>query len=163
MSGYEQIHQASTAAAEADSVVHRTRTLARLRTTLIVLEVLLAVGAFGGAIALLSGVIDLGESTADLPFSSPVLAGLALGLINGVLPAVVAFGAWRREAWSELGHVVVGAALIGWIVVQVAFIGFGSALQATYLLYGVVVLALGTVRLALLQRPIERRGLTGNR
>jgi len=152
MSGYEQIHQGHAAAPAADGVAHPTHALAWLRTTLIVLEVLLAIGAFGGAMALVSGAIDLGESTSDLPLASPVLAGLALGMINGVLPAAVAFGAWRRAAWSELGHVAVGVALIAWILVQVAFIGFGSALQATYLLYGVVVLVLGATRLALLRR-----------
>ena len=153
MSGYDQIHPGSTAAAPAaDGVANPTQALAWLRTTLIVLEVLLAIGAFGGAIALIVGAIDLGESAADLPFESPVLGGVALLVINGLLPAAVAFGAFRRAPWSELGHVAVGVALIAWILVQVAFIGFGSVLQATYLLYGVVVLVLGATRLALLRR-----------
>ena len=151
MSGYEQIQESTTTAHETGSAGPHVRALGRLRVTLIVLEVLLAVGALGGAIGLMSGGIDLGDSTSKLPFASPVLGGLALLAINGVLPATVAFGAWRRTAWSDVGHLAVGAGLIAWIVVQVAFIGFGSWLQATYLLYGVVVLALGAARLALLR------------
>jgi hypothetical protein len=110
--------------------------------TLVGLEVLLAIGAFGGAAGLISGAIDLQESTTDLPLQSPVLGGVALGLINGVLPTVAVMGALTRRSWAPLAHLAVGAALIGWIVVQVGFIGFGSWLQAFYALYGAAITGL---------------------
>lgn len=118
---------------------------ARSRTerALLTLEILLAVGAYGGAIGLASGGLDLGEATARLPLQSLVLAGLALGLVNGVLPTVVVVGALRRRPWAPLGHLVVGVALTGWIVVQVAILGPPVHwLQALYLVWGLVVVAL---------------------
>jgi hypothetical protein len=112
--------------------------------TLLWLEVLLAIGAFGGAAAfLLMGEEFLGAGTADLPFASPVLAGLALACVNGVLPTVVVIGTLQRRPWARLGHLVVGLALVGWVVVQVAFLGWPPHwLQLTYLAYGVVITAL---------------------
>lgn len=122
-----------------------TAPLRPLQRALVALELLLAVGAFGGAIGLVTGTLDLHEAADDLPLASPVLGGIALALCNGVLPLVVAGGTLRRAPWASWGHLAVGGALIGWIVVQVAFIGFGSALQAAYLAYGVLVLVLGAV------------------
>jgi hypothetical protein len=113
-------------------------------STLLWLEALLAIGAFGGAVGfLLLGEELLGSGTADLPFASPVLAGLALALVNGVLPTVVIVGSLRRRPWAIRGHLVVGLALIGWIVVQVAFLGWPPHwLQWAYLAYGVVLTGL---------------------
>jgi hypothetical protein len=107
------------------------------------LEALLALGAYGGAIGLLSGGIDLGASTADLPFGSTVFAGIALGIVNGVLPTAVLVGALRDAAWVGTGHWLVGAALTMWIVVQVGFLGWPPHwLQILYFCYGLAILAL---------------------
>jgi hypothetical protein len=131
----------------------------RNRTTteqaLLWLEGLLAFGAYGGAIALVAGWIDLAEATAKLPFDgSTTFAGLALGLLNGVLPTVVLVGALRRHPWAGLGHLVVGVVLVGWIVVQVAVLGPPVAfIQVLYLVYGGVIVAL-----ALRLRRAERDG-----
>jgi hypothetical protein len=120
------------------------RTRSGVERTLLWLEVLLALGAFGGAAGfLLLGEELLGPGTADLPFASPVLAGLALASVNGVLPTVVVLGTLRRRPWARTGHLVVGLALVGWIVVQVAFLGWPPHwLQLAYLAYGVVITAL---------------------
>jgi hypothetical protein len=108
------------------------------------LEGLLAIGAYGGAVALIAGAIDLGEATAKLPFDgSTAFAGFALGLLNGALPTVVLVGALQRRPWAEFGHLAVGVVLVGWIVVQVAILGPPVAfLQVLYLAYGVVIVAL---------------------
>jgi hypothetical protein len=107
------------------------------------LETLLALGAYGGAAGLISGGVDLGASTADLPFGSTLFAGMALGLVNGVLPTVVLVGALRRRPWAPLGHWIVGAALTGWIVVQVGFLGWPPHwLQILYFCYGLTILGL---------------------
>jgi len=116
---------------------------ARVRRGLVVLEGLLAAGAGLGGLGLVTGGIDLGDATSDLPFASPVPAAVALVLVNGLVPLVVAVGALRRRGWADGGHIAVGVALVGWIVVQVAFIGLGSWLQVAYALYGAVVVALG--------------------
>jgi hypothetical protein len=128
----------------------------RAERLLLGLEVLLAVGALGGAIGLITGAVDLGAATADLPFGSPVFAGWALAMVNVVLPTAVVRGALRRAPWVGVGHQLVGAALVGWIVVQVAFLGWPPHwLQITYLVYGLVILALAAHlrRRAPLQRP----------
>jgi hypothetical protein len=117
---------------------------AGILSTLLWLEVLLALGAFGGAAGFwLLGEDLLSEGTANLPFASPVLAGLALALVNGVLPTVVVVGTLRQRAWAIRGHLVVGLALVGWIVVQVAFLGWPPHwLQWAYLAYGAVITGL---------------------
>lgn len=108
------------------------------------LEGLLAVGAYAGAVGLITGGADLGaQATAQLPWQSPAFAGWTLGLINGVLPTVVVIAALARHRWAELGHMAVGAALTGWIVVQVALLGWPPHwLQILYFAWGVAILAL---------------------
>ena len=110
------------------------------------LEALLAIAAYGGGLSFIVGAADLGEATADLPLGSIVLAGWALVLVNGALPTVVLIGAVRRRRWAtRWGHLVVGTALIGWVVIQVAVLGPPMHwLQVVYVAYGVVILALAT-------------------
>lgn len=109
------------------------------------LEVLLAVGAFGGAAGLISGSIDLGPAMTRLPFGSTTFAGVALAVVNGILPTGVWLAAMRRSRWARQGHHLVGAALVAWIVVQIAFLGWPPHwLQITYFLYGWLVLLLAT-------------------
>lgn len=86
---------------------------------------------------------------ADLPFGSPVFAGVALALVNGVLPTVVLVGALQRRRWARVAHLVVGVALVAWIVVQVGVLGWPLHwLQVLHLAYGwaVVVLAVPLLR-----------------
>ncbi len=109
---------------------------------LVAMEVVLGLGAFGGAIGLVGGGTDLGGAVDDLPWQSPVLGGLALALVIGVFPLVVAAAAARRASWARRGHLAVGIALIAWIVVQVGFIGLNSWLQPAFALYGLVLVLL---------------------
>lgn len=114
-------------------------------------EVFLAMGAIGGAIGLMTGGIDLGTAADDLPWQSPVLGGIALLVLNGALPLAAAGGSWRHARWAPPAHVLVGAVLAGWIVVQVALIGLGSWLQVGYFAFGVALAALAVRNL--LERP----------
>jgi hypothetical protein len=130
-----------------------TRTpLGHLERALVGLEIFLALGAFGGALGLLTGGIDLGDSVADLPFESAAFGGVALAVINGLLPTAVVAGALLRRSWAHAGHVVVGSALVGWIGVQVVFIGLGSWIQVAYFAYGLVILLLGVM---VFRRPAD--------
>lgn len=107
------------------------------------LEALLALGAYGGAAGLLAGGIDLGDATASLPFGSTVFAGVALGVVNGLLPTAVLVGTLRHQLWAHMGHWLVGAALTAWIVVQIGFLGWPPHwLQILYLCYGLTILTL---------------------
>lgn len=107
------------------------------------LEVLLALGAYGGAVGLITGGVDLRGAEADLPFGSMAFGGWMLLLVNGVLPTVVVVGALRRRPWAPLGHLAVGVVLTGWIVVQVGFLGWPPHwLQVLYFLWGIAIVAL---------------------
>jgi hypothetical protein len=121
-----------------------SRHRARTETSLLWLEALLALGAYGGAVALMTGAIDLAEATAELPFSgSTLFAGAALGLVNGVLPTVVLVAALRRRPWARVGHLVVGVALMAWIVVQVAVLGPPIVtIQIVYFVWGLAIVLL---------------------
>jgi hypothetical protein len=128
---------------------------------LLCLEALLAFGAYGGAIALIVGAADLGDATASLPFGSTLLAGIALGVVNGLLPTAVLIGALRHQPWAHTGHWLVGAALTGWIVVQVGFLGWPpQGVQILYFCYGIAILALArrVNREAHPAHPVPRRG-----
>jgi hypothetical protein len=115
-----------------------------LRTSLLWLEAFLAVGAYAGAIGLIvAGREMIGDAAADLPFASPIFGGIALAIVNGLLPTVVFIAERRGARWAAAGHVLVGVALVSWIVVQVAFLGWPPHwLQITYFVYGWVILGL---------------------
>jgi hypothetical protein len=115
----------------------------RLESVLLGLESLLAVGAYAGAVGMITGDIDFGDAVARLPFQSMVFAGWALALVNGALPTLVVIGVLQRRAWSRYGHFAVGASLVAWIVVQVSVLGPPiDWLQALYFVWGVAILTL---------------------
>jgi hypothetical protein len=124
----------------------------RIERALIALEILLAVGAYGGGWGLIrshwhpEAFLSAAE-LAGTPFSSWLIPGVLLVLCNGVLPTVVAVGAMTGKPWARWGHPLVGLVLTTWVVVQVAMIGYGHSLQAIYLAWGVVMLVLGLVAL----------------
>lgn len=120
----------------------------RIVTLLIVLELFLALGAFGGAAGMIAAPdgsamelpLDMLENS---PFSTYLIPGVILALCNGVFPLVVAIAALRRQRWARYGHLAVGCILTGWIAIQGVLIGFGHWLQIAYLALGLVLAALG--------------------
>ena len=114
------------------------------RRVLIVLAVLNSVGALAGAWGLATGFLDLGQTlTGRLPFGSPVFAGVALGLLvalpNGALAAV----ALRRGRHTGLVGIAVGAAMVVWILVELAFIRELSFLHPLYSVVGLLMVWAG--------------------
>ena len=82
-----------------------------------------AFGAWAGAVGLVTGGMDFGESINDrLPFDSLVLAGLALGITVGIPLTVLAWSAWTGGPRTDDLALVTGLMLIGWIVGQVVVI-----------------------------------------
>ena len=89
-----------------------------------------------------------------------MIPGLILGLLLGVGPLVVAYGlvrkpvwrwttllsGWTGEHWAWLGAVVLGAGVVGWIIVQVLIVPDHSAaawaVQASTALLGLAIVAL---------------------
>ncbi len=122
----------------------------RLATTAIALELLLAVGAIGGGMALILGprgeILPLPVSAlAGSPFDSYLVPGVILLTVLGIGPLVAAIVSWRGAAVAPLVAVAIGGALLVWLAVQIAIIGFSldPPLQPIYLLLGVVILCVG--------------------
>ena len=113
-----------------------------LRVTLIVLELIVAVNAFGGAIYALSGAPTVPvEWLRGTPFRDYTVPGLFLlaGGLGMVLAAVAQLSRWPAAArWSE----IVGALLMLWIIVQVAIIGYVSWMQPVSFIAGAVILGM---------------------
>jgi hypothetical protein len=115
---------------------------------------LMSAAALAGVVGLAGGGIDFGpEITSRIPAGSPVLGAVALGVVVALPMGVAAVAGWRRSPWTADLAVLAGGALIGWIVVEVAFIRTFAWLQPACAAYGAVVLALG-----LLLRRAEREG-----
>ena len=128
---------------------------------LAVMLVLLAIGALPAGFGFLrdptGGKMGIGaDALAGSPFRSYLIPGLFLVLVFGVWSLILTYGllrrphwpwfdlltGWTREHWAWGFSVVQGAALMIWIVVQVAVIGSTSFLQPFYFVYGIILIAL---------------------
>jgi len=116
---------------------------------LMVLEVLLAVGAYGGAVMMTLIQPDdflPPEWLAGTPFDSWVLPGIGLLVANGIVPTFALLGEARRRPWAALAHFAVGCVLVGWIALQLVVIGYvAPAFQVGYLALGAVILAVAVL------------------
>ena len=83
-----------------------------------------------------------GDVLADSPFADFLLPGLILFTVLGLFPLVVLYGLYTQHRWAWPGVIMVGIALIVWIVVQGLIIGFGHWLQWLYLSLGFVLILL---------------------
>jgi hypothetical protein len=117
----------------------------RFGRTLGALEAVLSVAAAGGAVYLAVSPHDAmpADLLARTPFPSWLVPGILLGLCVAVPAGAVAYGVFARRPYAHAGHVLVGLALTGWIVVQVAVIGFVASLQPVMFTWGLVILLLG--------------------
>lgn len=82
------------------------------------------------------------------PFDTYLIPGIILLLGLGVFPLIVLYGLARKIAWAWAGAVLVSAALIIWIGVEIAMIGYHSE-PPLQLIYGSV----GILLLVLTQMP----------
>jgi uncharacterized membrane protein len=120
-----------------------TRARAR-RRGVAVLALTNVVAALGGAVGLATGTLALGDDLNErLPFASPVLGGIALAMIVAVPFAVSALAAWRGDPRADLATAVAGVVLIGWIVVQLAFLRSVSFFHPLYAAVGGLFVWLG--------------------
>jgi hypothetical protein len=126
--------------------------LSRLAKVSIALEVLLSIGALGGGLVLI--VAPRGEimalplsALAGSPFDTYLGPGVILFTVLGLGPLVAARLAWLRHPLAPFAALVVGTALLIWVGVEIAIIGYSNEppLQAIYLVLGFVitVVALG--------------------
>ena len=126
--------------------------LGRLAGTAIGLEVLLGIGALGGGLALMAGpngeILPLPVAALrGSPFANYFVPGAVLFTIIGVGPLCAAFLGWRRHARAPLLALAVGLALLVWMVVELAIVGYSGdpPLQALYLGIGVAITIVGAL------------------
>lgn len=88
--------------------------------SLILLEVLIAVGAVFGGVGLVAGnaIGMLPEWLEGTPFASWTLPGVLLLLVVALPMAAAAFAEIRYSTWAFAASVLAGAAQLGWIVAQ---------------------------------------------
>jgi hypothetical protein len=77
------------------------------------------------------------------PFDDFRIPGLVLFTVNGLGGLLTAWAAWRDERWAPQAAVVMGVLLMGWMVVQILMIDWGSWLQTLYLLWGLLLAQIG--------------------
>jgi len=140
------------------------RPLTRFAVASLVLEVVLSIGALGGGLVLI--VAPRGEimplplsALAGSPFETYLGPGLMLFTVLGLGPLIAARLAWIRHPLAPVGALIVGAALLSWIAVEIAIIGYSNEppLQAIYLLLGTVITAVALGWLADVGLPTVRR------
>jgi hypothetical protein len=140
-------NEAGNDAPEGDS--GRAR-LGRLAATAIGLESLLGIGAIGGGLALMLGphgeILPLPVSAlTGSPFADYFIPGVILFAIIGLGPLGAAVLTWRRHPLAPLLACAVGAALLIWLVVEIAIVGYTNhpPLQAIYLGLGAAITLVG--------------------
>ncbi|SHF22849.1 hypothetical protein SAMN05443144_106169 [Fodinibius roseus] len=123
-----------------------------------------ASGLYGGTALLMDPTGNLLQIPMALLESSPfqdfLIPGIILFSILGIFPMIVFVGSWQRKMWARPGAILVSMALIIWIGVQIAMIGYEPEppLQLVYGLVGVALLILtqlSAVRKILKSKPIH--------
>jgi hypothetical protein len=130
------------------NVARLNQPLTRFAAASLVLEVVLSIGALGGGLVLI--VAPRGEimplplsALAGSPFETYLGPGLILFTVLGLGPLIAACLAWIRHPLAPVAAFVVGAALLIWVAVEIAIIGYSNEppLQAIYLVLGAAITA----------------------
>ena len=112
----------------------------------IILGIIEAITAIGAVPAGLGYIMDtsgkaMGTTTAILensPFSSFLIPGLFLLIVNGLGQATGAYLAFRRNALAAKFSIALGVILIFWIILQVNWIGLSHFLQPVFFITGIL-------------------------
>jgi hypothetical protein len=133
-------------------IARRIRPMTRFAVVSLILEVVLSIGALAGGIVLI--VAPRGEvmplplsALAGSPFETYLGPGLILFTVLGLGPLIAARLSWIGHPLAPFAAFVVGGALLIWVAIEIAIIGYSNEppLQAIYLVLGVAitVVALG--------------------
>lgn len=129
-------------------IAQLNRPLTRVAVASVVLEIVLSIGALGGGLVLI--VAPRGEimplplsALAGSPFETYFGPGLILFTVLGLGPLIAARLAWTRRPLAPVAAFTVGAALLIWVAVEIAIIGYSNEppLQAIYLVLGIAIMA----------------------
>ncbi|MFC9659981.1 hypothetical protein ACFVJ5_07050 [Nocardia sp. NPDC127606] len=114
------------------------------RSVLCLITGIVAIWAFAGSLALITGTLSLGpEAESRLPWQSPILAGVMLALVVGLPMTVVALTTTNDDTHPSQTSMVAACALIGWILLQLLILREFSWLQPVCVVSAVTVAALG--------------------
>ena len=146
-------------------IARANRPRTRFAAASLVLEVVLSIGALAGGLVLI--VAPRGEimplplsALAGSPFETYLGPGLILFAVLGLGPLLAARLAWTRHPLAPVAAFVVGAALLIWVAVEIAIVGYSNEppLQATYLVLGALIIAVALGWLAQTGLPsVDRR------
>lgn len=130
------------------------------RISAVTIDAIAGVLAVAGCIGLLGGGIQFPAAwLLGTPFSDYTVPALILGVVVGgsalVAAAVTALAS--REV-GALATAAAGAVMLGWIVGELALIGYVSWMQPAMFIYGLIMI--GAAALLLLATPAEGRGAT---
>lgn len=119
-----------------------------LHFPLSIIQLFVAVGALPAGLLFIidptGGVVTMPLTLlADSPFSNFLIPGVLLFLLLGVGNAIGTVGAFKRRRWAGWLAILLGGALIVWIIAQVYWLGFISFLQPLMLSAGTFELLLG--------------------
>ena len=103
----------------------------------------MALNAIGGAWYALGGAPEVPTQWLNgTPFGSYVIPGLVLGAVVGGSQIAAAVAGWRRHPRARTLSLLAALVLLAWIVIQLALIGYHSALQPIVLVWAIVTGAL---------------------
>ena len=143
----------------------KTGSLSRFAKAAVSLEVFLSFGALGGGGALILGprgeIIPLPLSVLKgSPFKTYFAPGLILFCALGLGPLAAAQLVWRRHPQAPVAALGVGVALLIWMAVEVAIVGYTNSppLQPFYMLLGAVITGVGLGWRIMLGRSAPRSG-----
>lgn len=111
---------------------------------MLVTELVVGVNAVVGGVGLM--VNGLGMSTSQLdgsPFGSYAVPGLVLAIAVGGATLGAAWAVWNWRRLSAVWSIAAGLVVIGWILGQVAMLGYVSLLQPIILALGLTIAVLG--------------------
>ena len=132
------------------------------RRGLAVAAALVALSAWGGAAGLATGSLALeGGLNARLPFHSPVVGALALAVVVAVPFTLLAVSAWRGSERTDELALGSGALLVGWILVELAFVRELSFFHPLYLVIGGVFVFCGRHALKRSRGDLVQRAAPG--
>jgi hypothetical protein len=136
------------------------RPLSPFAKVAVALEVFLSAGALGGGLALMLGprgeIIPLPLSALQgSPFETYFAPGLILFGVLGLAPLAAALIAWRRHPLAPIATLGVGVALLFWMAVEIAIVGYSNhpPLQPFYVLLGAAITGVGLGWQVTLGRP----------
>ncbi len=107
------------------------------------LQAFTAIGAIPAGYGMLSDTTGAGlgmspDLLANSPLDSFLLPGLFLLLVNGVLNLAAAVISFTRNRFAGYAGLILGIALVLWIVIQVWWISLSSVLQPLFFIIGII-------------------------